>query len=146
MSDRHGDTLHVLSPADGSSLQSLPFLVHKPHGLAGVCCEERLDGVRIFVIDELRSETQVLTTGSDSRADPRTPRASPLPLPRPSGRESPSGQLSNRPGSPVGGSSPNNGNGTNRSNSPFDSPNGPRGTRCASTMASTPVGLPPTAR
>ena len=68
------------------------------------------------------------------------------PLAQGNGRESPSGQLSNRPGSPVGGSSPNNGNGTNRSNSPFDSPNGPRGTRCASTMASTPVGLPPTAR
>ena len=59
VSDKRGDAVFVLDPSDGSPLQMLPFLTHKPHGLAGVAA----DGAhRVYVLDEARSELQVLTS------------------------------------------------------------------------------------
>ena len=100
VSDRRGDAIHVLAPEDGQSLQALPFLMHRPHGLAGVCH----DGQRAYVVDELRNEVQVITSLSADaarkaaaekraqgtpRSTPRsssprssTPRSTALPLPR----------------------------------------------------------------
>ena len=81
VSDRRGDAVHVLAREDGRLLQAVPFLMHRPHGLAGVCT----DGLRVFVVDELRNEVVVLTSleadatrksVSERHATPRvTPRA-----------------------------------------------------------------------
>ena len=57
VTDRRGDAVHVLSAEDGSVVQTIPFLMGRPHGLAGICC----DGHRVVVIDEIRNELHVLT-------------------------------------------------------------------------------------
>jgi hypothetical protein len=58
VADKRGDAVHVLAPVSGACLQVLPFLVQKPHGLAGICT----DGLRVFAVDEIRAEVQVLTS------------------------------------------------------------------------------------
>ena len=57
VTDRRGDAVHVLSAEDGSVVQTIPFLMGRPHGLTGICC----DGHRVVVIDEIRNELHVLT-------------------------------------------------------------------------------------
>jgi hypothetical protein len=88
VSDKRGDSVHVIDCNSGASMQIMPFLVQKPHALAGVAT----DGLRVYIIDEARSEIQVMTnfyaeaakktaldqTGtagqSASKGTPRTPR------------------------------------------------------------------------
>lgn len=57
VSDKRSDVVCVLAPHDGHLLQAIPLLMHRPHGLAGICS----DGKRIFVVGERRSEVHVLT-------------------------------------------------------------------------------------
>ena len=56
VSDKRGDSVHVIDCNNGASMQILPFLVQKPHALAGVAT----DGLRVYIIDEARSEIQVM--------------------------------------------------------------------------------------
>ena len=57
VSDKRGDAVHIIDCKDGTAMQMMPFLVQKPHGLSGVAT----DGLRVYIIDEARSEVQVLT-------------------------------------------------------------------------------------
>ena len=68
VSDKRGDAVHILDPVEGSSLQLLPFLMHRPHALSGVCT----DGYRVYTIDEARNDLQVLQLfhGEDGAARP----------------------------------------------------------------------------
>ena len=83
VSDKRGDSVHVIDCQNGKSLQVMPFLVQKPHALIGVAS----DGLRVYVIDEARSEIQVMTNfyaeaakkaieqpNSTPKQTPRTPR------------------------------------------------------------------------
>ena len=72
VSDKRGDAIHILRPSDGVALQYLPFLVSRPHALSGVCTDDQ----RVFVVDEVRSEVQVLTNlaAEATRKKPSSPR------------------------------------------------------------------------
>ena len=112
VSDRRGDAVHVLATHDGQPLQQIAFQMNRPHGLCGVAADSK---GRLFVLDEVRNEIQVLTSmvadarvegrtlakakDSERGATPRatahqrpTPRATPRPTPRTTPR--PAGPLS----------------------------------------------------
>ena len=65
----------MIASDDGRLLQSVPFLVDRPHGLTGIC----IHGNIIYVIDEIKKEVHTLFLKTEDPAPPPAAASSPDP-------------------------------------------------------------------